>query len=320
MKITKKIIKIIEIVFVNIMLAILLLVLIDYIIFKMLEIKYPLKEGPAKFGYLIEPPTPDVESTEIFFTEHNKMGVNVRKPDGLEFSKKKPLLLFGCSYAYGFALNQNQTLSYKLAHILKKPVYNRAVTGNGFQLMYIMSTKDRLYKDLPTPDTVMYVMLNDHFRRMLGETFDIRDRYFYPYFEYKNGDLIYDNHKNKILNFLKSSYLTRLILKNKIICQLNDYNNADYLTDFALAYFVKTREQLEKRYNTKLKFYVVLFDVYLFRDMLKEKLKQNGFEVIDVKDFSDENFYSDKYFSKETIHPREITWDVLTPEIAKRMK
>lgn len=87
-----------------------------------------------------------------------------------------------------------------------------------------------------------------------------------------------------------------------------------------MAYFVKTREQLEKRYNTKLKFYVVLFDVYLFRDMLKEKLKQNGFEVIDVKDFSDENFYSDKYFSKETIHPREITWDVLTPEIAKRMK
>lgn len=285
-----------------------------------MEKKYPIADSKAKFEYVTQPHAEDVESTEIFSVENNRMSVWMRKPDGLQYKNKKPVVIFGCSYAYGFALNDNQTFSYKLANILKRPVYNRAVTGNGLQLMYLQSLKKPLYRDVPKPDTVIYLMLNDHYRRMLGETFDIRDRYFYPYFAYKNGELIYDEHKNPIINFFQSSYFVKFILRNKIRYQLQDYKQENYLTDFALAYFIKTKEQIETKYNTKIKFYVVLYDVYLHSDMLKQKLLKNGFSVIDVQDLTKEDLYSSKYYSKETIHPRESVWTLLTPLIAERIK
>ena len=83
-----------------------------------------------------------------FPTPENGYGVS---PEGLNY-KKKPIILFGCSYAYGYQLEREQTLTYKLAQNAKIPVYNRAFTGWGIQHMLYQSKIEKLYEILPEPE------------------------------------------------------------------------------------------------------------------------------------------------------------------------
>lgn len=234
-----------------------------------------------------------------------------------------PYIIFGCSYAYGQSLNYNQTLSYKLSEILKIPVYNRAIAGGGLQVMYMQVNSDSFYKEVPDFNTCIYVFMEDHYRRMLGETFFINDDYFYPYYKYNKGNLVYYERNNPIVNFFNSSCTIRLIQSKYHQYYLENPKNEDKITDFVLAYFIKTREKLESKSGHKIKFYVILYDWITYNETLKRKLGENNFIVIDTLDIAYNNNVSlsdEKYFSQVTKHPTEAVWDLLTPHIAEIIK
>ena len=74
---------------------------------------------------------PELVIDDVFLNKKiDYINVTPRKPDNENF-KNPPILLFGCSFAYGEYLAQNQTFSYKLSKLLNSPVYNRAIPGFG---------------------------------------------------------------------------------------------------------------------------------------------------------------------------------------------
>lgn len=243
-----------------------------------------------------------------------------RKPDGLEFTGRKPIVVFGCSYAHGQFLNYNQTFSYKLAHILKRPVYNRAFPGRGIGLMYWQSIDESFYNAIPPSDTVIYVMINDHYRRLLINFIDILDLHMTGHFNKKDHTFLLDG-SNYLKNIFISSYTFRVFNSKYVQWYINNPKHEEELTNLILEYFIKTRENLEKNWNIKIDFTIVHYDdqPLLYKETLFRKLKDNNFKIIETSRLTNINLTSEEYYSPDTQHPTEKTWDILTPLIAKEL-
>lgn len=247
-------------------------------------------------------------------------GEDNRLPDGLQYKNKSKhsIIVFGCSFAFGQYLQPSQTLSAKLSKLLKMPVYNRAVPGGGLQQMYKQSLSEDFYKDVSSSDIVIYVMINDHYRRMFGLPFSIYDDA--VYLQYKidsRGEFVIND--NKFVNFYKSLYIYRFIMSKLVYSYIKNENNAEYLTDIVLKYFVKTRDNLEKHFNRKIKFYIIYYEDVLFQNLLTNKLKKNNFKVILSNELTKVDLNSERYKNQENMHPKESAWDLLTPLIAKKL-
>ena len=304
--------RILLIIFINILVFSVLLGIIEASIY-LHHKKYTFED--TSFGYSFINPPQNNDDLEYFFNGSNEYGYG-RVPDGTEY-KSDPIIIFGCSFAYGMELNKDQTIGYKLSHILKRPVYNRSVYGQALSEMYYQSESEEFYKQVPKSDTVIYIMIDDHYRRMFTDTCEVIDTWFLVQYDIKKGKLIRRKYKNIFSNFIKSLYLVKQIKHSYFAKYTTDEKNKEKLTDDALIYFIKTRENLEKRWNNKIKFTVIFYNDILGSDLLKEKLLKNQFYVIDIKDLTNENLYDDKYLAVDKIHPSEAAWDLLTPLIAE---
>ena len=114
-------------------------------------------------------------------------------PIGAEYKNKKPIVIFGCSYAYGFLLDREQTFSYKLSKLTHRTIYNRAYPAWGSAHMLYQTRDENLYKEIPEPEYVIFLSMHDHFRRLYVMTFmsgDILCENFYLRYKEKNGELI----------------------------------------------------------------------------------------------------------------------------------
>ncbi|MBQ2644255.1 hypothetical protein IJG14_01615 [bacterium] len=253
-----------------------------------------------------------------FFCIDNNSEYRSRKPVGLQY-KSPPILLFGCSYAYGSYLGDNQNFGHKLSNQIQVPVFNRAIPGCSLQHMYYQTTTLEFYKSVLKCDTVVYVIISDHFRRMLGEVFNIYENSFYMHYKYKNRIFIMDNYKDFFAIFYKYNYTLRAIRKIYYYFYLKNPKNYDKITDEALAYFIKTRENLENHWHNKINFVVLFYGSCIYENILMNKLKENKFIIISTNDLTKEDIYSRKYKFSDN-HPNEAAWDLLTPLFVQKMK
>lgn len=315
--------KIFKIIFCNIILFISLLFISDVCIYGYNATIYEKTHNSVyimpPFGYVIKP-NYGLNNFDYFTGESNVY--RGRKPDGTEFSDSKPIVLFGCSYAHGQFLDYNQTLSYKLSQILKRPVYNRGIPGRGLQHMYMQVTSDKFFNDVPDTDEYIYLFLDDHFRRMMIYFIDISDKHCNGHYSIKNGKPVLDNENNILMNILKSSYTFRILNYKYVQKYLENPKNANKITDTALVYLIESRKELEQRLNHKINFTVFIYDNYPFRyqSLFVDKLKKNDFRVIQLSELSDEDFNSPTYMMQENMHPSEQTWDLSAPKIAEYFK
>jgi hypothetical protein len=177
---------------------------------------------------------------------------------------------------------------------------------------------DNFYREVPPSDTVFYLVINHHWWRTLalGDTYVLGKLYYMRYTP-KHDKLVMDNYKNKFYNFIKSSYTIRYLNLKYIDWYLTKGNSAEKLTNLALTYFKETRRVLEEKWNTKIKFVVVFYQTpnIIHSELLKNKLKANGFVVIDTNELTNEDLNSEKYMMKNNLHPTEAAWDLLTPLI-----
>ncbi len=318
----KKIIKILSVILCNILLFILLIFLCDLAIYNHYSKKYKVIHHNVfeipKFSYIVKPYY-GIDITTCFDGSDNIF--RGRKPDGLKYKGNEPIVVFGCSFAHGQFLDYNQTFSYKLAHILKRPVYNRAFPGRGLGFMYLQSTSYNFYTAVPPSDTVIYVLIKDHYKRLLSNFIDILDTYMIEHFYKKDDTLVLDG-SNYLKNIIISSYTYKLLNSKYINWYLNNKKYEEELTNLAVFYFIKTRENLEKRWNKKIDFIIVYYDNYpiLYKETLFKKLEENNFKIIDTGKVTDINLSSPEYISQSNLHPTEKAWDVLTPIIAKELK
>lgn len=314
----KKFFKISKLIILNVLIFLLLLFLSDLIVFSIFVKPIQNKQNPTKFTYNLKNPYIHFIYLKDYFNGKNNTWYG-RKPDGLEYKDKTPVILFGGSFAYGQYLNYNQTFSYKLSQLLKRPVYNRGIPAGGFQHMYYQTLSEQFYKDVPPSDTVFFVLIDDHYKRMLKSSINIADDYLYLQYSYKNNKLIMHNYNNPLFNFLKSCYTFRLFYYPYVDAMVNNSRNEDKITDMALAYFVNSRNELEKRFNKKINFVVIFYTSWSYRKTLESKLRLNNFKVIDTREITNEDLRSSKYFMQDSLHPSQEAWDLLTPLIVEEL-
>lgn len=129
--------RILKIIFINVILLLLILITSEWICFLIIKHKY---EPRLKITKAMNKATGRHSLEELKYNyklnsfNYENEKIAMRNPEGLNY-KKLPIILFGCSFTYGDGLNNNQTFSYKLSHLAKRPVYNRAECGWGVQHM-----------------------------------------------------------------------------------------------------------------------------------------------------------------------------------------
>lgn len=269
-----------------------------------------------KFKYITEEKNVYLTKIDDYFNGKDIIQKG-RLPDGTEYKNASPIIIFGCSFAHGQYLPKEETVSYKLAHILKRPVYNRAIPGGSFQHMYYQTKNQCFYDEVPASDTVIYIMMNDHYRRALVNFFDILDHHFILHYSIKNNNLVMADYNNPIKNLFKSLYISKLINQKYFINYISNPKNNEKLTDLTLQYFIQTRNNLEKAYEKKIKFVVVLYDNWniKYKSLLKKKLNDCGFITVDTSEITKEDLNSEKYLMKGNNHPTSEAWDLLIPGI-----
>jgi len=238
-----------------------------------------------------------------------------RTPSGLSF-KKPPIIVFGCSFAYGSYLEDEQTFSYKLSKLTKRPVYNEAFPGQGVQHMLYLLQNPEFYKK-EEPEYCIYLYMSDHIRRLYAPTcsnFDILDGTYNLIYKEKKGKLVLDKIGNDIVSYIKMSYLSQFLIHlylNKFYLK-NEKNQRNIAK-----YFIESKNEAKKHWkNTK--FIVIIYDKIQQGEYIKSELEKNDIKMIYMKDLTKERLSKRKYSFPDT-HPKEKAWDLLTPLVVKEL-
>ena len=183
---------------INIIIFLIVFFTVDNLIYCIEQNKHPLWVSKKKYSF---------KNVDVYTFDLNKYGRIIANPEIIDKNyENNPIVLFGCSFAWGLNLEDKQTFAYKLSQILKRPVINRAICAGGIQHMYYQTQQKDFYKLIPYSDTVIYIRIMDHSRRMLLYSFLVYNNFQQVHYFLRNGNLIMDNYKNPFLNFFKSLY------------------------------------------------------------------------------------------------------------------
>lgn len=238
---------------------------------------------------------------------------------------KNPIVVFGCSYAYGHGLKKQDSFPYKLSNITKRPVYSFA--GCGKNAVSSLDTLIDFIKDNPEyknqlskVDYVVYVYMHNHISRFMNPDKEL-DFDYTGIYQYSNIDKIFN--KNRITRYIVSR------LKQKNI--LEDYPNTKKSKVF-LKGVIKRWIKSVKEYVPNAKVIIILYDEKIVSEpkdtvkYLRELMSHSLWKEIELQSFGKvqvvhtqdlTGFVFDKnYKLKQDIsdwHPNEKAWKVLTP-------
>lgn len=230
--------------------------------------------------------------------------------------KKRPIIIGGCSFAYGQGLTEKQTFGYKLAHLTKRPVYNISLPGKGLQHnLYLIQNK--MYdKEIKDPEYFVYIIMSDQIRR-LYTTVCLHDYTAYPEYRLDENNKLYL--KNDIYPFYKQFYVYYFF--NNLYYSYIGYKNFDEHSMLVKEYFREMKKSIKQDFpNIK---FVVLFygDYYKYYNLNLDELEKEDFIFVHTQDLSDVYIFGEEYHLTPTdFHPSEKAWEVLTPEFAKKLK
>ena len=239
---------------------------------------------------------------------------------------KRPIVVLGCSYAYGHGLERNETFPYLLSEITKRPVFSYATCGSN-----ILDNFTRLYDDLNSEngelirnsEYFIYVYMHDHIIRYLEPTrFDI-NMFFDELFDY-----------NPFEKLLSKVFLFKyIIIKLKIKEILNEYPKNEKSIAY-LKHVIKISHERIKKIAPDSKFIILLYDekldAYYPPNDLKyhtdiqyspfwKEFEKDGISVVYTKDLV--GFKFDKnYKLRHDIadwHPNGKVWKLVTPPFVK---
>ncbi len=241
--------------------------------------------------------------------------------------QKNSIIVFGCSFAEGAFLEDNETFEYKLSKLTNRTVYNRGFSGFGLGQMVWQTKQPEFYEDIKEPvDYVIYIYIFDHLRRIYEHKYGHINVYLG--YEEKNGQLVEKNPPMLQLNrfhIIKKLY-TEYLFKKYYLSQKNKDKNFDLIK----LHFEEARKELQKRYpNVK---FIILkhpcdtertpFEVgYYIIDSYTtprwKELEDEGFIVKDLKTYIPNiNFESQEYTFPDG-HPNQKAWDAVAEKLVK---
>lgn len=239
-----------------------------------------------------------------------------------ENNKKPPIVLFGCSFAYGSGLEDNKTFAYKLAQKTKRPVYNRAFPGGSPSNMLYQLRRDDFYKEVKEPEYIVYLYYTMQFPRMYKMVFwepsnDLTVRYQ----KNKNGgldEIKTDYFYNKLWFLHTVRFFQEYLFETKIYAL-----NRQKVNELLRLHFEESRKAALKHWPNS-KFVILLYrdgaDIPFFDQELFKTLQKEGFTVIDLNELTGVNLENLEYkLSESDHHPNEKAWDLVVPALSKKM-
>jgi len=242
----------------------------------------------------------------IFYTEKNYdiaflngvWGKYYRAPINLS-SDKQPVLIMGCSFAFGNELTPEQSLMGKIAKYTSRPVYNRAMLALGADEMLYQLRTDRFYSLVPKPEWFLYVFIPDQIRRTQIPCSVV------------DGGVYYDKNLKIRPNINFPSFYSLKRSKEYI-------HNKKYLTQ-TLNTIKEMKNVSQKHWGNDTK-YVFLFyneDDNIYQQM-KPVLEQAGFICYSLKDLTDIDLTQNEYTVSDNMHPSEKAWEIIVPELVRK--
>lgn len=241
----------------------------------------------------------------------------IRPPVGLNY-KKKPIIIFGCSFAWGAELSPKQSFSYKLSQYTKRPIYIRAIPGCGIQHMYYQLKTGELNDLIKKSDYIIYVFMSDHPTRLYNNTFGVVLDDVYLTYKNKDGQLV---ERKPIIADIDGSYIVKefekLITQYLIMSDSNKNKNFD----FVKLHFEESRK-LVKKINPNAKFVILIYmdnGNWFLHTKRWNELEKEGFVVLNTTSLTGKDFSLSKYKIPNDGHPTEAVWDLVVPALAKKL-
>lgn len=243
---------------------------------------------------------------------------------------KNPIVVFGCSYAYGHGLKKSESFPYLLSDLTKRPVYNFAECGMdalrnfNWLIPFFKDSDEKYLNSIKNSDYVIYVYMFDHI-----------NRFFLTQNLIKYYDDIFET--SKIERLINKFYLIRFIkskLKQKEI--MDNYPFADKSSILLKKVMLFCYRQY-KTYFPNSKLIIVIFDEKMHHnlpftkftaDNMNSKIwkeleeETNGdIKAVHTKDLVGFSFGNDYRLKADIddIHPNDKAWKLFTPLLVKKI-
>lgn len=261
------------------------------------------------------------------FQTSNKNNLNYfRKTNSEDYKNKKSILIFGCSYAFSFGLDNDKTINAKLSKKTKRTVYNFGICSGGIQHMLAFLKNKKLYENIKIPpEYAIYIYIPSHLERLQANIF--------PNPMMTNGlNLKYKLEKDSLrlekqpFNDFSKSFIVKSLYYQADMKRNNfDNKNKQINAKLAEKIFIDSKKTLEE-YYPNIKFVILKYEVendnaeLLESDKIWSNLEKESFKIIKTSDLVGRKF---KYHSKDTTndyyHPSEYAWDTLVPYLVNEL-
>jgi hypothetical protein len=233
-------------------------------------------------------------------------------------------LFFGCSIAYGYGLEDDQTIPYNYQSNGDITAYNFGYNGHGTNHMAARLQTQDLSKQVDEKNgKAFYLFFWDHIPRAVGTM----SRYtswlhFAPYYYmdndslkrnkmFKNGrpvtSFIYENiYQSNTLKYFEIDFPLSLNESHfDLIAEMIDYSKSHYKEQFGNDEFYTVIMPTYKQYSSE--------DMKLFIELVESK----GVEVINLEDMV---YYKPEYTLKNDAHPNAKLTKLISKELYNRIK
>lgn len=221
-------------------------------------------------------------------------------------SEERPIVLFGCSFSYGYYFDDKNTFSYVLSKYSKRPIINRAYNGWGIQHpIYQLENDEDFYSTIKAPKYVFYLLIEEkgHYYRLFQTCFpNVQSNVYYlNYKEDKNGIL---KQRTPFCNIYYNLSLFRHI-QNKIIKYKVDYdfdNDNDSIFNSCLNHFITINNLIKTRWGNDTQFVILTYKGTKI-ELFENDLKNEGIQVIELDKLLNIEDLKNKYYE-----PKGYPW------------
>lgn len=273
--------------------------------------KYNLKNFPFEYSWKLK------RFQDYFYRVFHEEGYTMTgNPD----STNAPVLLLGCSFAWGSGLNDNEKFGYLISKYTDRLVYNMGWCAMGPEAMLFQVENEEVNNYIKQhsapPEYAIYVYISSHMLRMYDNKYALH--------EFNTLRLGYNQRKGRLIlnkggfyTFLSRFAIGKCILDK--YCQDKIFHTP-YIESLFRKYMLQTREELQKRYPN-IKFIILKFPQQHEYDeeedyTLWNQLKKDGFIVYDLKKELDFDITATEYLLPDA-HPNAKAWEIITPKFIK---
>ena len=230
-------------------------------------------------------------------------------------TEKKPILWFGCSFAQGAGLNENDVPCKKISDLTLRTCLNKSSGATSTSFVYKQINDENFIKENPNADFVIYTFMWNHLHRLYNYQVNPLIYMFNIRYKYKNNKL---QEIKPIFKPIYSSFFIKRLLNKKIHSEIKKEEKNFILFN---ALMKESAAKIKTMYPNA-KFIIIEFPERTGKELPKKEidiLNSYGIEVFKAKDYMKNiDIQEDKYWLADEIHPSAELWNIILPKLKEK--